>query len=481
MQKHTCKNKSFMTKRKAFTLIELLIVIAIIGILFIVLISKVDFATDKANESGVQTDFRSFQMAFDIVAKEYAGFTELINEDYEQLEAALNKNLDNKLKINIDAMGNISMANGTTDPWKVPYHGKVVVGQDGRDNGAIVIYSNGPDMQFGSSLSVIDGVATVNSISGHGTDDISLVSCYSINNGYGSVYHVISGFSNSNVNDIDDVNNSDIGDSNTNNNDSLNNLSAYGFYYDVKYCFENSFLIFHKDGSMTIYDSGDINPIVETVSAEHMSYEYKKVFLQDNLFAEVLQDGKSLQLQTGYIFAIESLTHVNINEAHQDFTENQNISVSVSLDSKKLVAVYFGNIKLSSEYYIVNDNTIVTIKKEYIESITNGQYDIKLVFDDCIATGTVSIIRNIYTTDYTDMNINDIYSIDLTSINFYEEYGVNAMPEWWDTVEILTDSWGNETLATYKPVVSGELSIMISYKDSIGAMHYHTIYITVHE
>ena len=61
-------------KKKAFTLIELLIVIAIIGILFIVLVSKVDFATDKAKASGVQTDFRSFQMAFDTVAKENAGF-----------------------------------------------------------------------------------------------------------------------------------------------------------------------------------------------------------------------------------------------------------------------------------------------------------------------------------------------------------------------------------------------------------------------
>ncbi len=68
------KNKLNFTKRKAFTLIELLIVIAIIGILFIVLVSKVDFATDKAKATGVQTDFRSFQLAFDTVAKENAGF-----------------------------------------------------------------------------------------------------------------------------------------------------------------------------------------------------------------------------------------------------------------------------------------------------------------------------------------------------------------------------------------------------------------------
>ncbi len=65
------------SKKKAFTLIELLIVIAIIGILFIVLVSKVDFATDKAKATGVQTDFRSFQMAFDTVARENAGFNTL--------------------------------------------------------------------------------------------------------------------------------------------------------------------------------------------------------------------------------------------------------------------------------------------------------------------------------------------------------------------------------------------------------------------
>ena len=71
------KNKSCKTKKKAFTLIELLIVIAIIGILFIVLVSKVDFATDKAKTTGVQTDFRSFQVAFETVSRENAGFNTL--------------------------------------------------------------------------------------------------------------------------------------------------------------------------------------------------------------------------------------------------------------------------------------------------------------------------------------------------------------------------------------------------------------------
>ena len=71
---HNYNYKQLNNKKKAFTLIELLIVIAIIGILFIVLVSRVDFATDKAKATGVQTDFRSFQMAFEQVARENAGF-----------------------------------------------------------------------------------------------------------------------------------------------------------------------------------------------------------------------------------------------------------------------------------------------------------------------------------------------------------------------------------------------------------------------
>ena len=178
--------KQFKNKR-AFTLIELLIVIAIIGILFIVLVSKVDFATDKAKASGVQTDFRSFQMAFEQVAKENAGFNtfgwdtgdtngDRVRNAYDKgdngvgggiaqngiqdgsevfvgsktygedwtgvytlikpgtnvldaeaifaLESAINANLDPKLYITIDNDGVITMANQARDPWKNEYHGR---------------------------------------------------------------------------------------------------------------------------------------------------------------------------------------------------------------------------------------------------------------------------------------------------------------------------------------------------------------------
>ena len=258
-----CKNKSFMTKKKAFTLIELLIVIAIIGILFIVLVSKVDFATDKAKATGVQTDFRSFQLAFDTVAKENSGFNTFgwdtgdanqdgIRNSYDEgdngagggtaqngiqdgtevftghkvyaetftkvyslkkngtgsydrealnrLETAINANLDPKLHITIADDGAISMANGARDPWNKEYHGAYISNAevDGKDRGAIVMYSDGANNEFGSEHKISNGVVTV-SIPGSnkaGKDDYSIVSVYTYVNGYGEVKNVTSGFSN---------------------------------------------------------------------------------------------------------------------------------------------------------------------------------------------------------------------------------------------------------------------------------------------
>lgn len=251
-----CKTKSFMTKKRAFTLIELLIVIAIIGILFIVLVSKVDFATDKAKASGVQTDFRSFQVAFDTVAKENAGFNtfgwdtgdtngDRIRNSYDKgdtnkngkqdsgevfvgsktygetwtgvytltnpadandksaivaLESAINANLDPKLHITIADDLTITMANSAKDPWKTEYHGVYLTNAttDGKDRGAIVMYSNGANQEFGSEHSIAGGVVTVN-VPGNnkiGQDDYAIVSCYTYLNGYGEVKNMTVGFSN---------------------------------------------------------------------------------------------------------------------------------------------------------------------------------------------------------------------------------------------------------------------------------------------
>ena len=257
------KNKKVSLNKRAFTLIELLIVIAIIGILFIVLISKVDFATDKAKATGVQTDFRSFQMAFDTVAKENAGFNTFgwdtgdanqdgIRNSYDKgdngdgggtakngiqdgdevftghkvydetftkvfslkkngtgsydrdalnrLETAINANLDPKLHITIKDDGEIVMANGAQDPWNKEYHGWYITNAetDGKDRGAIVMYSDGANNEFGSEHTIANGVVSI-SIPGNnkdGKDDYSIVSLYTYVNGYGEVKNITTGFSN---------------------------------------------------------------------------------------------------------------------------------------------------------------------------------------------------------------------------------------------------------------------------------------------
>ena len=254
MKIYDYKNKSF-NKRKAFTLVELLIVIAIIGILFIVLVSKIDFASDKAKMTGVQTDFRSFQVALETVAREHDGFNtfgwdygdtngDRIRNTYDEgdlnindkkdenevwtghkvpgeewtgiytlknpanpddksaigaLQDAINANLDPKLHITIHDDFTITMANSAKDPWKTEYHGVYLSNavNDSGDRGAIVIYSNGSNQEFGSEEKIENGRVTV-SVPGnnvHGQDDMSIATVYSYNNGYGEVNTTTNGFS----------------------------------------------------------------------------------------------------------------------------------------------------------------------------------------------------------------------------------------------------------------------------------------------
>ena len=194
------------TKRKVFTLVELLVVIAIIGILFVVLISKVDFATEKSKASGVQTDFRSYQLAIETVARENAGLSTLVDDDasgtekYAALEAALNKNLDPKLRVEIDENGNITT--DAKDPWKEQYLGTYLTPDtDGtvKDRGAIVMYSKGSNLKLGSTAEITNGVVNVTIESGkeaEGADDYAISTIYTYVNGYGEIKTTTDGFSN---------------------------------------------------------------------------------------------------------------------------------------------------------------------------------------------------------------------------------------------------------------------------------------------
>ena len=190
------------SNKKAFTLVELLVVIAIIGILFVVLISKVDFATDKAKATGVQTDFRSYQLAIETVARENAGLSVLVDKDaegeakYAALEAALNKNLDPKLHVVIDATGEITMKKDAKDPWKEEYVGQYLAGDDEKDRGAIVFYCGGANLNVHTTADVANGVVTFDGTADTAKDDYAIATVYTFTNGYGEVVSTSTGFSN---------------------------------------------------------------------------------------------------------------------------------------------------------------------------------------------------------------------------------------------------------------------------------------------
>ena len=202
------------SNKKAFTLVELLVVIAIIGILFVVLISKVDFATDKAKATGVQTDFRSFQLAVETVARENAGLSPLVKitgdtdadgvedagetwaYDYSALADALNKNLDPKLHVVIDATGEITMQKDAKDPWKEEYVGQYLAGDDEKDRGAIVFYCGGANLNVHTTADVANGVVTFDGTADTAKDDYAIATVYTFTNGYGEVVSTSTGFSN---------------------------------------------------------------------------------------------------------------------------------------------------------------------------------------------------------------------------------------------------------------------------------------------
>lgn len=196
------------SNKKAFTLVELLVVIAIIGILFVVLISKVDFATDKAKATGVQTDFRSFQLAVETVARENAGFDSLVvvnnnntpddetddTTDYSALVAALNKNLDPKLHITLEDDGTMTI--GAKDPWKEVYTVEYIDAAEDEHRGAFVFYCGGANLQVQTTATVVDGDVTFNGTADTAKDDYAIATVYTFTNGYGEVISTSTGFSN---------------------------------------------------------------------------------------------------------------------------------------------------------------------------------------------------------------------------------------------------------------------------------------------
>lgn len=131
-------------KKKAFTLVEILIVVAVIGILFVALVPRIDFAGDKARETGIKTDFRSFELAAEQVLRENAGLA-----DFTDTEALCDTN---GINLYLDKAIQFDKSSGECakdDQWNQPYTIQMIKPAAGTgvnpNNGAIVFVSNGKD------------------------------------------------------------------------------------------------------------------------------------------------------------------------------------------------------------------------------------------------------------------------------------------------------------------------------------------------
>jgi prepilin-type N-terminal cleavage/methylation domain-containing protein len=145
--------------KKAFTLIELLIVIAIIGILFIVLVSKVDFATDKAKATGVQTDFRSYQMAFETVARENAGFTSFGWDTGDKNQDGVRNSYDEK-DTNKNGKRDVNGVDGFSGTTEDEFTGRKVYGEE--FSGIYSLGKEGADTYERSALSALETAINAN-------------------------------------------------------------------------------------------------------------------------------------------------------------------------------------------------------------------------------------------------------------------------------------------------------------------------------
>lgn len=140
-------NEGKDSKKKGFTLVEILIVVAVIGILFVALVPRIDFAGDKARETGVKTDFRSFELAAEQVIRENGGLADFTKGTDAQNITSLCG--DNGVNLYLDPAMKFSSA-GTSekkDQWNQNYTVQIIkdADDDNPNNGAIIFISNGKD------------------------------------------------------------------------------------------------------------------------------------------------------------------------------------------------------------------------------------------------------------------------------------------------------------------------------------------------
>ena len=139
-------DKSPRVTKKGFSLVEILIVIAVIGILFVALVPKIDFVGDKARETGVKTDFRSFELAAEQLMREKGGIASYSSVSDLCGSNGINLYLDEAVQFSYDATSSVASC-AKNDQWNQKYTVQMVKksGDTNPNNGAIIFICNGKD------------------------------------------------------------------------------------------------------------------------------------------------------------------------------------------------------------------------------------------------------------------------------------------------------------------------------------------------
>jgi prepilin-type N-terminal cleavage/methylation domain-containing protein len=185
--------KSLMAKKaNAFTLIEILVVILIIGLLFVFLVPKISNATDKAREVGVKTTFHSYETAFESVMKEQSGLGENAVTSDAKLVEYINSYLDPALQLTKEADTTTAYAEtgvnvhiaAKKDPWNNEYIFKSSLSDGTKtsnsNDGVVAIYTRGKDSVSSTKLGSIADVSTASESLGYSKagDDYALICAY---------------------------------------------------------------------------------------------------------------------------------------------------------------------------------------------------------------------------------------------------------------------------------------------------------------
>ena len=385
------------TAKRAFTLIELLIVIAIIGILFIVLVSKVDFATDKAKATGVQTDFRSFQVALETVARENAGFNtfgwDTGDENADRIRNSYDKG-DNGLQSD-GTYDSTKAQNGIQDGAEV-WVGSKEYGEDW--NGVYTLVKPGTTGAYDA-----DAIFTLESAINANLDpklhitigtDGKITMANQARDPWKNEYHGLL-ISNSETNGSAVANTehgtltADAGD-----------RGAIVIYSDGA----NG-----NDGLTTKVEGGLVKTIIaknSTGSVDNNTdgkddYSLAVIYTFANGYGEVVTT------TTG--FSNNQTTNSNAT-----LGQSQNGGSHIMLDAETVVtpssdAVFRsdanmnnfqyvkvdGNVIASNNYDVTSGSTIVTLKKSYLETLSSGNHKIEIVSSTGTAQATFEVVNQI--------------------------------------------------------------------------------------